>query len=108
MQMVQEQRGESMLITLGGRLDVTSAPEFQDACVGLADSGVTDVVVDMSGLEYISSAGLRSVLFSAKKLRGKGGDLRFCGLSGMVEDVFRVSGFQAMFTISPTVGDLLG
>lgn len=108
MQMDQEQRGESTLITLGGRLDVTSAPQFQDACVGLADSGVTDVVVDMSALEYISSAGLRSVLFSAKKLRGKGGDLRFCGLTGMVEDVFRVSGFQAMFTIASSSDELLG
>ncbi len=108
MQMVQEQRGDSTLITLGGRLDVTTAPEFQKMCVGLADSGGTDVVVDMSDLEYISSAGLRSVLFSAKKLRGKGGDLRFCGMSGMVEDVFRVSGFQGLFTIFPTVEGLLG
>ena len=57
------------------------------------------ILVDMSAVEYISSAGLRGILTSAKKLKAKGGNIQFCGLQGMVADVFKMSGFAAMFQI---------
>ncbi|MBU1004047.1 MAG: STAS domain-containing protein [Proteobacteria bacterium] len=104
----KEQKGSNMLVSVSGRLDVVTAPEFQKVCVELADQGTPVVVVDFAELEYISSAGLRSVLFLAKKLKAQGGELKFCGLKGMVEDVFRVSGFHSMFTIAPTAGDIPG
>lgn len=106
MKIGKQQKGSNMLVSVAGRLDVVTAPEFQKVCVELADQGTPVVVVDLSELEYISSAGLRSVLFLAKKLKGQGGELKFCGLQGMVEDVFRVSGFYNMFTVVPTMEDL--
>ncbi|BBD07286.1 STAS domain-containing protein [Desulfovibrio ferrophilus] len=106
MKIDNEQRGSCTLISVSGRLDVVSAPEFQKACVELAEQGNGQMAVDLGGLEYISSAGLRSVLFLAKKLKGSGGELKFCGLTGMVEEVFRVSGFYSMFTIVPTADDI--
>ena len=60
------------------------------------------VVVDMSKVEYISSAGLRSILASAKNLRARGGDLYFCRFTGMVADVFKMFGFAAMFQFFDT------
>jgi len=108
MNIVHEIKGAYMLVAVDGRMDALTAPEFEKACSGFVDQGHADVVVDLAGLEYISSAGLRSILASAKKLKGQGGDLKFCGLSGMVEEVFRISGFQAMFTIAPTFDDIAG
>jgi len=108
MKIVNEMKGACMLVSVEGRMDALTAPEFEKACADFLDQGETNVVVDFAGLEYISSAGLRSILASAKKLKSKGGDLRFCGLTGMVEEVFRISGFQAMFTIVPSFDDIAG
>lgn len=106
MKIEMERKERCTLVAVSGRLDVTSAKDFQETCVQLADKGDTNMVVDLAGLEYISSAGLRAILFLAKTLKDKGGELRFCGLAGMIEDVFRVSGFHTMFTIAPTFEEL--
>lgn len=108
MEIVSEKRNEGVLVLVKGRMDAVTAPEFEKACSELADGGASLVVTDLSGLEYISSAGLRSILASAKKLKAGGGNLKFCGLTGMVEEVFRVSGFAAMFTIVPTSEEAFG
>ncbi|SKA81955.1 anti-sigma B factor antagonist [Paucidesulfovibrio gracilis DSM 16080] len=91
--------GEYVLLAVSGRMDAVTAGDFEKACTEIMDQGKTHVVADLSGVEYISSAGLRSILSSAKKLRGVNGEIRFCGLNGMVRDVFTVSGFAAMFKL---------
>jgi len=101
-----EPKDKRILLSVSGRLDAMTAPDFEKACMGLLKEGNTNVVADLSNLEYISSAGLRSFLFAAKKLKATGGDLRFCGLSGMVKEVFKVSGFQTMFTIAENFEEL--
>ncbi|OQY11083.1 MAG: anti-anti-sigma factor [Desulfobacteraceae bacterium 4572_19] len=106
MKISNEQKDSCVLVSVEGRMDAVTAPEFESACIELAEKGDIDLVVNLENLEYISSAGLRSVLTSAKKLKALGGNLRFCGLSGMVEEVFRISGFQSMFTIVPTFDDI--
>lgn len=95
------------LVGLAGRMDAITAPEFEKYCDSLIQQGTTAVVADMSALEYISSAGLRSILSSAKKLRAAGGGLSFCGLTGMVDEVFRVSGFLKMFRIFTSAEEAL-
>lgn len=54
---------------------------------------------DFRGLEYISSAGLRSLLVAAKQLKAKQGELVFSGLQGPVRDVFKISGFYSIFKV---------
>jgi len=95
------------LVGLSGRMDAVTAPAFEQHCDSLIAQGTTAVIADMSGLEYISSAGLRSILSSAKKLRAAGGSLSFCGMTGMVEEVFRVSGFLKMFRVFATKDEAL-
>lgn len=93
---------EYYVVDVSGRLDATTACEFEEQCDKWLAENEIRVVVDMEKVEYISSAGLRSILTSAKKLRAKGGELYFCGLTGMVADVFKMSGFAAMFKIFET------
>jgi len=99
--------GPKTLLTVTGRMDALSAPAFETACQAVLDDGRVAVVADLSGLEYISSAGLRSILGAAKKLKGAGGSLSFCGLGGMVDEVFRVSGFLKLFKVHASRAEAL-
>jgi len=58
-------------------------------------------LVDLAGLEFISSAGLRGVLMLAKTCQKDGRPLGFCGLKPLVEDVFKISGFMSILKILP-------
>jgi anti-sigma B factor antagonist len=95
------------LLTCAGRMDAVSAPRFETACTEMLEQGRANLVADLSGLEYISSAGLRSILASGKKLKAAGGSLAFCGLSGMVDEVFRVSGFMKLFRVHASATEAL-
>lgn len=103
-----QEKGNLTLVTVTGRMDAVTAPDFEKTCQALMQKGKIDIVAELSALDYISSAGLRSILSAAKKLRGKGGNLRFCGLSGMVKEVFKISGFQSMFTIVENLAEIEG
>ena len=80
-----------------GRIDATSAPNFESACLDVLESGVRVVILDFSRLQYISSAGLRSVLLIGKRLREQAGALRIANLSGVVAQVFELSGITDLF-----------
>lgn len=80
-----------------GRLDSTTAPEL-DGVLKSGLDGITDLTFDFSGLEYISSAGLR-VLLSAQKVMSKQGEMRVIGANEIVREVFDITGFSEMLTI---------
>ncbi|MGE4292010.1 MAG: STAS domain-containing protein [Desulfovibrio sp.] len=105
MEFKSEKLGDYVVLSVAGRMDALTAGEFEKQCCQCLDAGNAKIVADMSGVDYISSAGLRSILSAAKKLRGSQGEIRFCALSGMVNDVFTVSGFAAMFKIFGTAAD---
>lgn len=102
MEFTNEKIDDCYVVAVSGRLDATTAGKFEEQCDKWLSQDQLHIVVDMGQVEYISSAGLRSILTSAKKLRAKGGDLLFCELKGMVAEVFKMSGFAAMFKISET------
>jgi len=102
MEFTNNKLGDYYVVDVAGRLDATTSHEFEEQCDRWLSRDEIRIVVDMSGVEYISSAGLRSILSSAKKTRARGGDLFFCELTGMVADVFKMSGFAAMFRIFET------
>lgn len=105
MDIAVDRREDGTVLAIAGRMDALTAPELEKVVHGLVDDGVTTVVADLSGLQYISSAGLRSILASAKALRAGGGKLGFCGLDGMVREVFQVAGLENMFTVAATAGE---
>ncbi|MBC16959.1 Anti-sigma factor antagonist [Pseudodesulfovibrio profundus] len=105
MDIVCDKKETGTLVRVNGRLDAVNAPVFEKECMQVVDGGETMMVIDLSDLEYISSAGLRSILSAAKKLKGTGGTMQFCGLTGMVEEVFKVSGLGTMFTVTDTADE---
>ncbi len=86
-----------MLVRLTGRLDAAASTEFEDACTRAFAAGARDLVLDLSQLRYVSSAGLRVILSAAKTLQAKGGTLRLAGLGGTVREVFEICGFSGLF-----------
>ena len=89
--------GESLTISLGGRLDSTTAPQLEAEVKG-GLSGVKDLVFDISALEFLSSAGLR-VLFLAQKTMNKQGNMLVRKPIPDVLKVFEVTGFSHILTI---------
>ena len=90
--------GSNLEIALSGRLDTTTAPVFEKE---LKESlnGVDDLTLDFSGLEYISSAGLRVLLSAQKMLNASGGAMKIVGANDIVKEIFEVTGFSDILTI---------
>lgn len=97
----------TLIVSVKGKIDAVTAPAFEKELFSLIERGENNFLLDFSGLEYISSAGLRSILSTAKQLKPKGGNVIFFGLKGPVKDVFKISGFGTIFKIYETREDAL-
>ncbi len=87
------------IITIAGRIDAVTAPEFENRMLDWINAGENRMVLDLGGLEYISSAGLRSILTIAKNLKSKQGSLVLCALRDTVKEVFEISGFSTIIPV---------
>ena len=97
MKITKKQDGTQLTIALEGRLDTTTAPELEKE---LKDSlgGATELTLDFSKLDYISSAGLRVLLQAHKTMAGKGG-MKVTNVNEIVGEVFDVTGFADILNI---------
>jgi anti-anti-sigma factor len=94
-----ETHGDFRVLRLSGRLDTETSADFELAAHDLTQAGERRFVVDLGGISYVSSAGLRVLLALAKQL-GSSGTLRLCSLAPSVRQVFDLSGFSRLFTIA--------
>lgn len=85
------------VVSVSGRLDASTAQTLEKNCAELISAGSSKLILNLADLEYVSSAGLRSVLAVGKKLKAVGGSLVLCSLSGLVKEVFSISGFDSFF-----------
>ena len=89
--------GNGLTLALTGRLDTNTAPELEKE-LRKSIEGVSSLILDMEGLEYISSAGLR-VLLSAQKIMNKQGAMKLIHVGEVVMEIFDVTGFADILTI---------
>ena len=89
--------GNTLTITLAGRLDTTTAPELE-AEVKQNLEGIEKLILDFTALEYLSSAGLR-VLLAAQKIMNKQGEMIIKNVNETVNEIFEVTGFSDILTI---------
>ena len=89
---------QNATISLGGRLDTTTAPEFEAAFKALPED-VTALVIDMEALDYISSAGLRVLLVAHKTMMNKKGIMKVVHINEIVMEIFEVTGFKDILNI---------
>ena len=96
MEIKKDIEGEKLTLTVGGRLDTNTSPELEAEMVL---DGVKEVVFDLAGLEYISSAGLRVLMAAQKAMMACGGKMSVANPNAMVKGVLDMTGLSSVFTI---------
>jgi anti-anti-sigma factor len=91
------------VIAPSGRIDTTTSREVEEALRRIVDAGSRALVVDFTGTEYISSAGLRVFLMLARRMRDLEGRLVLCAMPEPVRQVFRLAGFMPLFLVEPSM-----
>lgn len=89
-----DKRGDVLILRLKGRLDAISSPAAEKKVFECINSGETNLVLDFEGVDYLSSAGMRMLLSTTKKLKGLSGKLVLCSINPNVMDVLKMSGFD--------------
>lgn len=104
MDIAEESRNGVLALSPRGRVDSGSSAELQKALLRPLERGTGRLVVDMAGIEYISSAGLRVFLLVARGARERGAQLALCGMRPAVRQVFDLAGFTPQFRLEPDLG----
>lgn len=91
------------IISLKGYLDAHTAPEFERAIQSEIDAGHFHIIVDCQELTYISSAGLGVFMSFIEEIREQGGDIKICGLTPKVQQVFDILGFPGLYDLCADV-----
>ena len=85
------------IVSVTGRVDSATAPEFDNALKGLLERGRKKIVLECSKLDYVSSAGLRAMLSTLKAAKNGGGNLVLVNVNERIRDTLTLVGFQSLF-----------
>jgi anti-anti-sigma factor len=107
MKIIKEKINGSQVLKIEGRLDTSNFAEFEKEISQLFESGEKNLIFECSGLNYISSSGLRVFLTAQKKTISLGGKLHLCCLQPVIREIFDISGFSTIFRIFDTLEQAL-
>ena len=108
MPLMYQQTGATVVLMPAGRIDHASADGFRDAVAPWFDgchdqAGGHALVFDFSGVDYISSAGLRVLMLASKQTKPVGGRVAVAALQPIVAEIFKISRFDLVFALHATV-----
>jgi anti-sigma B factor antagonist len=89
------------VVSVEGRIDTTNANEFEKSMMQVIDSGKSKIILNCSGLDYISSSGLRIFLIVLKKMNAIQGRFKLSNMQPGIKEIFDISGFSSIFPIFP-------
>lgn len=90
------------IVDLQGDLDTNTASNCEAQLMKIIDDGTKKVLLNLMELDFMSSAGLRVSLATAKRLQSMGGTLRVCCLNETVQEIFEMSGFISILNVTKT------
>src|SRR3989304_10298062 len=96
------------LVTVSGRVDSATAPDFEKALQSLIHANRNQIVLDLYGVEYMSRAGIRGMVSSLKAAKAGGGDVRLAKLSARVKEVLELAGLHRIFTVYDDIVEAVG
>jgi anti-anti-sigma factor len=99
MELIEEVQGRVVVVTARGRLDGRTSEAFGARMEALAAGSEPRLVVDFSGVEFVSSAGLRVVLSLLKRVKKANGMLALCAVRDPVREVLQITGFADMLNL---------
>lgn len=97
MEIIKTQENESLVLAVSGRLETVTAPQLEAEVKAIPES-VKELVLDFAGLEFVSSAGLRVILFAQKVLKSRGGKVVVRSANESVKKIFKITGFAPMLS----------
>jgi len=103
----EQHQGDVVVLGPAGRINNDSSPEFQNRLLECVGSAGTAVLVDLSRVEYISSAGLRALMMASKQSKATNGRLAVAGLNPVVKEIFNISRFAYVVTVYETPAEAL-
>ena len=104
-----EQLGEGVyVISLGGEVDLYTAPEFKQQLLDVIEQGAAHVVVDLTGTTFIDSTTLGVLVGGVKRLRTKDGQLSLVCSDRNITKIFEITGLDRVFTIYATRSEAVG
>ena len=107
MELTFEAHEHAGLVAVNGSVDALTAPDLAEFINTQFAEGNSNIVVDLSQVEFMSSAGLRALLTALKESRQQGGDLRLAAAPPGVEKVLKMSGFLSIMKSFPGVEEAL-
>lgn len=102
----KEQNG-ILIYSIGGSLDTNTSPTLEERIMDAIGNGTNKMIIDFSNLDYISSAGLRVLNKTTKKLKHNEGTIVLCSMQDYIKEVFEIAGFDYFITIVPTMDDAI-
>jgi anti-anti-sigma factor len=103
----EEKKGDVLILRIKGRLDAISSPLAEKKVFDCINEGQTKLLLDFAGVAYLSSAGMRMLLSTTKRLKSLAGQLIVCSISANVMDVLKMSGFDHVLDISDTESEAM-
>jgi anti-sigma B factor antagonist len=100
----------TLVLHASGRLDQDTCEAFRTDLTGHVDAAVRDraaLILDLSDLEYVSSAGLRCLLIASRQMKAAKGRISVAQMQPMVAEIFEISHFDMLFDVYPTVPEAL-
>ena len=101
----------AIMVHVAGRLDQDTCEAFRGQLMGFVDTAARDggaIVLDLSSLEYVSSAGLRCFMLASRQAKAQSGRIFVAALQPMVKEIFEISHFNLVFQVFPSVREALG
>jgi anti-anti-sigma factor len=97
-----EEKGDVVVVRVLGRLDAASSPQLEKKISSIIESGHFKLVMNLAGVDYLSSAGMRLMLSISKKLKSLEGKVVACSLNEEVMEVIKMAGFHQVLELYST------
>lgn len=110
MSLISRRFADTAVVFPEGRIDHATAEQFKTALaphLATCAAGRDRLVIDMTGVEYISSVGLRVLMLASKQAKAQGCALAVCGLQPVVREIFEISRFNLVLQVFPTLREAL-
>jgi len=102
-----EKRGGTSIVSLRGEIDVYTAPRLRQALIDLVEEGATDIVVDLSAIDFLDSTGLGVLVGGLKRVKSNEGELKLVVTQDRIMKIFDITGLSKVFPIFATLDEAL-
>ncbi len=107
MEITEERRADILILRVIGKLDASTSKDLENKILGLIAAREEKMVVDLSQLDYISSAGLRVFLLAAKRMDEAKGKMVLCALKEAVKHIFDIAGFSSLLAFTTSTEEAI-